>query len=187
MKITKTEIPGLLIIEPKIFGDSRGCFFELFNQKSYQENDLKTNYIQDNVSYSSKNAVRGLHYQLSPFAQAKLVQVLHGKVLDVAVDLRENSPTYGQHYAIELSAENKLQFYIPRGFAHGLSVLSDHCVFYYKCDNFYNHEAERGINFNDPELGIDWKIPVDQAIVSPKDEVLPSFKEAEKNFFFKED
>lgn len=187
MKVKTTNIPGLLIVEPMVFGDNRGYFYEVYNQSAYAEFGMDTNFVQDNVSYSTKNTIRGLHYQLAPFAQAKLVQVLKGKVLDVAVDLRQNSPTYGQHFALELSDENKLQFYIPRGFAHGFSVLSDDAVFYYKCDNPYNRDAERGINFNDSGLGINWLVPDQEAIVSLKDEVLPSLTEAEKNFFYAED
>jgi dTDP-4-dehydrorhamnose 3,5-epimerase len=186
MTVKTTPIPGLLIIEPRVFEDNRGCFYELFNDANFQYNGIETGFVQDNVSYSVKKTIRGLHYQLGPYAQAKLVQVLKGAVLDVAVDLRENSPTYGQHYAIELSEANKLQFYIPKGFAHGFRALSDEVVFFYKCNAAYNKDAERGINFNDAELGIDWKIPVSEAIVSPKDEVLPSFSEAEKNFHFHE-
>ncbi|GAO27597.1 dTDP-4-dehydrorhamnose 3,5-epimerase [Geofilum rubicundum] len=186
MTIKTTPIPGLLIIEPRIFKDNRGCFFELFNDANFHENGIETGFIQDNVSHSVKNTIRGLHYQLAPYGQAKLVQVMKGRVLDVAVDLRENSPTFGQHYAIELSDENKLQFYIPKGFAHGFRALTEDVVFFYKCNAAYNKEAERGINFNDPDLAIDWKIPVGESIVSPKDEGLPSFEEAEKNFFFHE-
>ncbi len=187
MTIKPTPIPGLIIIEPRVFDDNRGCFFELFNDESYRENGIETDFVQDNVSYSVKNTIRGLHYQLAPYAQAKLVQVLKGRVLDVALDLRENSPTYGQHYAIELSDANKLQFYVPKGFAHGFIALSDDVVFFYKCNALYNKDSERGINFSDAELGIDWTVPVGEAIVSPKDEVLPSFNEAEKNFFFHEE
>lgn len=187
MTIKTTPIPGLLIIEPRVFEDSRGCFFELFNDADYRANGIETDFVQDNVSYSVKHTIRGLHYQLAPYAQAKLVQVLKGRVLDVAVDLRENSPTFGQHYTLELSDANKLQFYVPKGFAHGFVALSDEVVFFYKCNAPYNKDSERGINFNDPELGIDWKVPLDKAIVSPKDEVLPSFNEADKNFFFHEE
>jgi len=184
MIIKETHIPGLLIIEPKVFDDNRGCFFELFNDIKYSQKDIETGFVQDNVSYSVKNTIRGLHYQLAPYAQAKLVQVLKGCVLDIALDLRQNSPTYGQYYAIELSDKNKLQFFLPKGFAHGFRAISDEVIFFYKCNNPYNKDSERGINFNDPYLGIDWKIPVTEAIVSPKDEVLPSFNEAEKNFLF---
>ncbi len=187
MTIKTTPIPGLLIIEPRVFEDNRGCFFELFNDAAYRANGIETDFIQDNVSYSVKNTIRGLHYQLAPYAQAKLVQVMKGRVLDVAVDLRENSPTFGQHHSVELSDVNKLQFYIPKGFAHGFIALSEEVVFFYKCNAPYNKDAERGINFNDPQLGIDWKVTLDKAIVSPKDEVLPSFNEAEKNFSFHEE
>lgn len=187
MTIKTTPIPGLLIIEPRVFEDNRGCFFELFNDAGYRANGIETEFVQDNVSYSVKNTIRGLHYQLAPYAQAKLVQVMKGRVLDVAVDLRENSPTFGQHYTVELSDVNKLQFYVPKGFAHGFIALSEEVVFFYKCNAPYNKDSERGINFNDPELGIDWKVPLNNAIVSPKDEVLPSFNEAEKNFFFHEE
>lgn len=187
MKIRTTHLPGLLVIEPAVFGDHRGCFFELWNREGYRTQGLSADFVQDNVSQSVKNTIRGMHYQLAPYAQAKLVQVLKGKVLDVALDLRQNSPTFGQHFAIELSDENHLQFFLPRGFAHGFSALSEEVVFMYKCDNPYVREAERGINFNDPELGIDWKVDPDKAIVSPKDEVLPAFREAEMNFLFQED
>jgi dTDP-4-dehydrorhamnose 3,5-epimerase len=187
MKVQTTPIPGLLIIQPNVFGDSRGYFFEAYNEPVYREAGICQKFIQDNVSLSCKNTIRGLHYQLAPFAQAKLVEVLKGRVLDVAVDLRQNSPTYGQHYAVELSDENHYQYFIPRGFAHGFSVLSDEATFHYKCDNPYNKESERGLNFNDPTLQIDWKIPVEKIVMSPKDEVLPGFNEADMNFFFAED
>lgn len=186
MEIQTTYIPGLMIIKPAVFNDDRGYFFEAYNHARYSRNGFETNFIQDNISRSKKGSIRGLHYQLAPYSQAKLVQVLKGNVLDVAVDLRQDSPTFGKYFAIELSDENKLQFFIPRGFAHGFSVLSDEAVFYYKCDNEYNKECERGINFNDNTLQIDWKVPISEAIVSPKDGVLPSFAEAEMNFFFSE-
>lgn len=184
MKINTTHIPGLLIIEPAVHGDSRGCFYEAFNLARFDTMGLETSYVQDNISISAKNTIRGLHYQLEPFAQAKLVQVIKGRVLDVAVDLRAGSPTYGQQFALELSGENNLQFFIPRGFAHGFSVLSDEAIFYYKCDNYFNKGAERGIIFNDPELDIDWQVIEKHAIVSPKDLMLPTLKSAEKNFHF---
>lgn len=186
MEIQTTSIPGLLIIKPVVFKDNRGCFFEAFNQTRYSRNGIDADFIQDNISFSVKGTIRGLHYQLAPYSQAKMVQVLKGRVLDVAVDLRKDSPTFGKYYAIELSDENNLQFFIPRGFAHGFSVLSDEAVFCYKCDNDYNKECERGINYNDPTLAIDWGINTNKAIVSPKDEALPSFAEAEMNFFFSE-
>lgn len=184
MDIFKTDIPDLLLIKPEVYSDPRGFFLESFSESRYKEAGITANFIQDNISKSSYGVIRGLHYQLAPYSQAKLVQVLAGSVLDVAVDLRKNSPTFGQHYAVELSADNKLQFYIPQGFAHGFSVLSEEAVFMYKCDNYYNQEAERGMSYNDTALNIDWKIPADKAIISSKDSILPSFKEAEHNFVY---
>jgi dTDP-4-dehydrorhamnose 3,5-epimerase len=184
MEVKEVSIPGLLIVTPSVFKDSRGFFYESYNRERYYDNGIQTEFIQDNLSRSSYGVIRGLHYQLAPYGQAKLVQVLIGAVLDVAVDLRKDSPTYGEHYSIELSEENKLQFYIPEGFAHGFSVLSDDVLFSYKCNSLYNKPAERGISYNDPALGIDWQIPPDKAIVSHKDSILPSMKEAEKNFIF---
>lgn len=184
MEIIKTEIPDLLIIQPKIFEDERGYFFESYNEKEFLKHNLNLNFIQDNESKSSYGVIRGLHYQLAPYSQTKLVRVIEGRVFDVAVDLREGSPTYGKWRGIELSAENKVQFLVPRGFAHGFSVLSETATFVYKCDNLYNPEAERGLNFNDPSLNIDWRINPEHAIVSQKDKVLPNFNEAEKNFKF---
>jgi dTDP-4-dehydrorhamnose 3,5-epimerase len=181
MEIIKTAFPGLLIIKPKIFKDSRGYFFE-----SYSKSKLSTlgdiEFVQDNQSKSSYGTIRGLHYQLEPYAQSKLIRVLEGKILDIVVDIREKSPTYGKHYSIELSCENKQQFFIPKGFAHGFSVLSETAIVFYKTDQFYKQESERGINFNDPDLNINWKIDIGKAIVSSKDKVLPTFKESEKNF-----
>lgn len=182
MKIHETKIPGLLVIEPKVFEDNRGYFFESFNQKRFQEQNLNYTFVQDNESLSSYGTIRGLHYQLAPYAQAKLVRVISGKVFDVAVDIRKNSPTFGEWQGIELSAENKNQLLIPKGFAHGFSVLSDKAIVMYKCDSFYAPESERGINFKDRELNIDWKIPEDKAIISAKDRVLPDLKDAEMNF-----
>ena len=184
MQILQTKIPGLLIIEPDVFSDQRGYFFESFNTEKYKNQGIDTNFLQDNVSSSSMGVIRGLHYQLAPYSQAKLIQVLKGKVLDVAVDLRQGSPTFGEHLSIELSEENHRQFFIPRGFAHGFSVLTDEVLFSYKCDNLYNKEAERGINYNDSFLQIDWQISPDTAIVSGKDQALPFFEEAESNFIF---
>jgi dTDP-4-dehydrorhamnose 3,5-epimerase len=184
MEVIKTEIPGLVVIKPTVFEDGRGYFFESYNEDRYHQHGIDTRFVQDNVSRSSYGVIRGLHYQLAPYAQAKMVQVLKGSVLDVAVDLRKNSPTFGQHFAIELSEENKLQFYIPEGFAHGFSVLSEDVLFAYKCNQIYNQSAERGISYNDPDLGIDWKIPSQEAVVSHKDSILPSFKDAEKNFLY---
>jgi len=185
MQVHETKIPGLLIIEPDIFSDKRGYFYESYNKERYQKTGIPSEFVQDNVSSSVRGVIRGLHYQLAPFSQAKLIQVLEGKVLDVAVDLREGSPTFGEHLSIELSDDTHLQFFIPRGFAHGFSVLSDKVIFSYKCDNYYNKDAERGINYNDATLNIDWQIPENEIIVSGKDKVLPAFNEAEINFVFK--
>jgi len=183
MEIIKTELLGLLIIKPKIFKDARGYFFESYNKRKVEE--LKDiDFLQDNQSKSVYGTIRGLHYQLEPYAQSKLIRVLDGKILDVVVDIREKSPTFGKYFSIELSCENKQQFFIPKGFAHGFSVLSETAVVLYKTDQYYNPESERGINFNDPYLNIDWKISTDNSIVSVKDNVSPMFKEAEINFKF---
>ncbi len=187
MKLHQTAIPGLMIIEPDVFADNRGYFHETYNLSKYQELGINITFIQDNSSYSTKGVIRGLHYQLEPYAQTKLVQALKGTILDVAVDLRQNSPTFGKHLAVELSDKNHLQFLIPRGFAHGFSVLSHEAVVSYKCDNLYNQGSERGINFNDPTLNIDWQIPAKDINVSSKDLAFPTFKEAERNFFFSEE
>lgn len=182
MQIIQTGLPDLLIIKPRIFEDNRGYFFESHNQNKFRDNGLHYTFVQDNESLSTRGIIRGLHYQLAPYAQAKLIRVIYGKVFDVAVDLRENSSTYGQWYGCELSAENKEQLLVPRGFAHGFSVLSDQAIVFYKCDNFYHPESERGINYRDPSLNIDWKIEPEKAIVSAKDKVLPDFKDADMNF-----
>ncbi|MDA3878888.1 MAG: dTDP-4-dehydrorhamnose 3,5-epimerase [Prolixibacteraceae bacterium] len=182
MKIEKTTIGDLLVIKPNIFTDDRGYFFESFNQKKFAENGLNYNFVQDNESQSQFGVVRGLHYQDDPCAQAKLVRVLHGKVYDVAVDLRKNSPTFGKWFGIELSSENKFQLLIPRGFAHGFSVLSANAVFSYKCDNYYNKESERGILYNDSLLNINWKLNNKDMILSDKDRFLPDFNKSEHNF-----
>ncbi len=184
MKIIKTFIPGLVVIEPKVFSDQRGYFFESFNEQTFSESGLNYKFIQDNESKSTYGVIRGLHYQLEPYAQAKLVRVLSGCVLDVAVDLRKGSPTFGKWFGQELSCENKLQLLVPRGFAHGFSVLSETAIFIYKCDSLYNKEAERGIKFDDPFLGIDWKIEENKRIISEKDIFQPLFHNAEKNFSF---
>lgn len=176
MEIIKTDIEGVLILKPHIFGDARGYFYESYNKKLLR--DLAPEipeFVQDNQSYSTYGVVRGLHFQKAPYAQAKLVRVVSGKVLDVAVDLRAGSPTFGKHVSVELSGENHLQFFIPEGFAHGFSVLSHEVVFQYKCSSFYNKESEGGIIFNDPDLGIDWGIPQKDMILSPKDKVHPTF------------
>lgn len=182
MEILQTPIAGLLIIKPRVFEDARGFFYESYNRGKYKEAGIDLDFCQDNQSKSTYGVIRGLHYQLNPYSQSKLVSVVIGAVWDVAVDLRKNSPTFGQWYGIELTAENKLQFLIPKGFAHGFSVISETALFTYKCDAFYNQASERGILYNDPALNIDWKIPADKAIVSPKDQVHPLFKEAEMNF-----
>jgi len=170
MKIIPTEINECFIVEPKVFTDERGYFLESFNQKTFaQHSGLDIHFVQDNISFSTKGVLRGLHYQVGEFAQAKLVQVLQGKVLDVAVDIRPNSKTFAKHIAIELSAENKRQFFIPKGFAHGFLVLSDTALFHYKCDNFYSQKHERTIAFDDKTIGIDWNFSKEQLIISEKD------------------
>jgi len=171
----QTGIEDLILIEPKIFGDSRGFFFESYNEKSFIAGGVNIKFVQDNQSRSSYGVIRGLHFQKSPFAQTKLVRVVSGRILDVGVDLRKESPTYGKHYSVELSAENKRQLLIPKGFAHGFSVLSETADVLYKCDEFYHKESEGGIIYNDPTLNIDWKIPADKAIVSDKDLLQPTF------------
>ena len=169
MEVIKTDIEGLVIIEPKIFRDSRGYFFESFSQREFEEKVRKVNFVQDNESASSYGVMRGLHFQRPPFAQSKLVRCVKGRVLDVAVDIRKGSPTYGQHVAVELSEDNHRQFFVPRGFAHGFVVLSETAVFQYKCDNFYAPEADGGINIKDDTLKIDWQISMEKAILSEKD------------------
>lgn len=184
MPFTTCEIPGLIIVEPTIFADSRGYFFEAYNQDVFQKNGITCNFVQDNQSKSSYGVIRGLHYQLNPHAQAKLVRVLEGVIYDVAVDIRKGSPTFGKYFGLELSAENKKQLFIPAGFAHGFSVLSETAVVMYKCDALYNKQSEGGIRFDDAALGIDWKVGSAQAIVSEKDIQLPSFQESVSNFQF---
>lgn len=175
MKIIKTPIAGLLIIQPRVFADDRGYFFESYNQRNFQQAHLDYVFVQDNESKSSYGVVRGLHYQQPPFAQIKLVRVSLGEVLDVVVDIRKDSPTYGKHFIINLSAENKTQLLVPTGFAHGYSVLSDIAIFNYKCDQFYSSEHEAGIMYNDPALAIDWGIPPAEMILSEKDKKHPTF------------
>ena len=178
MQIEETKLKGCFIIEPKIFGDDRGCFFESYKQDVFEKAiGYKVNFIQDNQSLSSYGVLRGLHFQKGEFAQAKLVRVLKGTVLDVAVDIRLDSPTYGQHVALELSAENKKQFFVPRGFAHGFIVLSETAEFFYKVDNIYSPNHEGGILFNDKDLDIDWKVPLDSIQLSDKDKVLSTINE----------
>ncbi len=182
MKIIETGFNGLLIIEPSVFEDERGYFFESYNQQRYKETGMTTEFVQDNESKSTYGVVRGLHFQIEPYAQTKLVRVVSGKILDVALDLRVDSQTYGSYYAIELSDKNKRQFYIPKGFAHGFSVLSKTAIVNYKCDNYYHKDAERGINVFDKELSIDWGIDQSRATVSEKDKYSPDFSNSEVFF-----
>jgi len=184
MNVIQTKIPGLLIIEPRVFKDDRGYFYETYQKERYHNAGIDAGFKQDNEAFSTYGVVRGLHYQLAPFSQSKLVRVILGKVLDVAVDLRKGSPTFGQWVSTELSEENKKQFFIPQGFAHGYSVLSETAIFAYKCDNYYNPTSERGINPNDPDLAIDWKIPIEKQLISTKDRALPRLNNAETNFLF---
>jgi len=182
MKVTETTVSGCFILEPKVFGDPRGYFFESFNTKSFKAAiGAEVNFVQDNQSFSSKGVLRGLHAQKGEFAQAKLVRVLQGAVLDVAVDARRDSPTFGQHVAVELSSENKKQLFVPRGFLHGFIVLTDTAEFFYKCDNYYNKDAEWGVKYNDDQLDIDWQLPSELFKLSEKDMILPSFSEAVGN------
>ena len=182
MHFIKTEIEGVYIVEPRVFEDERGYFFESYSKAKFEAVGLHYNFIQDNQSKSSYGTVRGLHFQKGEHAQAKLVRVLEGAVLDVAVDLRKGSPTYGKHVAVELSAENKRQLMIPRGFAHGFSVLSETAVFAYKCDNLYCKDSEGGIRYDDPQLAIDWKVEKGKELLSEKDRNLPLFAEFEPCF-----
>ena len=179
MNKIKSNIDEVVIIEPQIHSDSRGYFFESFNQKEFEEKVCKTTFVQDNESKSSFGVPRGLHFQKPPFAQSKLVRVVKGAVLDVAVDIRTGSPTFGQHVSIELTEDNHRQFFIPRGFAHGFSVLSEEVIFQYKCDNLYAPQYEGAIAWDDPDLGIDWHIPKDKMLLSEKDKTHPRLKEAE--------
>jgi len=169
INVIKTDIEGVVIIEPKVFGDSRGYFFESWSQKDFDEQVWSVKFVQDNESMSTYGVMRGLHFQRPPFTQSKLVRCVKGAVLDVAVDIRKGSPTYGQHVAVELTEENHRQFFVPRGFAHGFAVLSETAVFQYKCDNFYAPQADGGISILDESLGIDWRIPTNKAILSEKD------------------
>jgi dTDP-4-dehydrorhamnose 3,5-epimerase len=186
MPFIDTGFPGLKIFEPHTFGDHRGYFLESFNENTFREAGVNAHFVQDNESKSQFGVIRGLHYQLNPHAQAKLVRVVIGKVLDVVVDIRVGSPTYGQKFELELSGENKKQLFIPRGFAHGFSVLEDNTIFSYKCDNFYNKESEGGISYMDPSLQIDWQIPADKILFSEKDMLNPLMKDAKHNFIYTE-
>lgn len=182
MEVLKTKLDGVVIIEPKLFGDTRGYFFESFSQREFEEKVRKITFVQDNESMSSYGVMRGLHFQRPPFTQSKLVRCVKGAVLDVAVDIRKGSPTYGQHVAVELTEDNHRQFFVPRGFAHGFSVLSETAVFQYKCDNFYAPEADGGISILDASLGIDWKILTDRALLSEKDTKHPCLNDFDSPF-----
>ena len=184
MPFTKTEFPGLLIFEPKVFADSRGYFFESYNEDTCNKDNVDIIFIQDNQAGSEYGVIRGLHYQLAPFAQTKFIRALSGNILDVAVDLRKGSPTFGKSFSLELSGENKLQLLIPKGFAHGYSVLSPTAEVFYKCDAFYHKESETGIAYNDASLQIDWKIKSGKEIISEKDKMQPSFEKCKNNFEF---
>ena len=184
MTVLNTYIPGLLILEPRILKDSRGYFYESYNQRLLERHNIKNEFVQDNQSKSVFGVLRGLHYQIDPFAQAKLVRVLQGEVFDVAVDLRKGSPTYLKWEGEILSAENRKQMFIPRGFAHGFIVLSETAEFFYKCDNFYSREHDAGIRYDDPELNINWQLAKDKVILSEKDSKLPYLRDAVKNFVF---
>ena len=192
MEVIQTNIPGVLIIEPRVFKDSRGYFFESFSQREFDEKVTpilwhSINFVQDNESMSSYGVMRGLHYQRMPYTQSKLVRCVKGAVLDVAVDIRKGSPTFGQHVAVELTEDNHRQFFVPRGFAHGFAVLSETAVFQYKCDNFYHPEADGGISILDESLGIDWKIPTEHANLSEKDTKHAMLKDFDSPFDIKVD
>lgn len=187
MKVIDTSIEGAYIIEPRIFSDSRGYFFESYNKKVFDEKIGPIRFVQDNESFSSYGVLRGLHFQKPPFAQSKLVRVISGRVLDVAVDIRKGSPTYGQHLAVELSGENHRQFFIPKGFAHGFVVLSETALFQYKCDNLYAPHSEGAIAWDDPALAIDWRIPADRILLSEKDRSHPQLKDMEPVFEYNTD
>lgn len=187
MEVIKTELEGVVILEPHLFKDDRGYFFESFSQREFDEKVRPVKFVQDNESKSVYGVLRGLHFQKPPFAQSKLVRVIQGAVLDVAVDIRVGSPTYGKHVAVELTAENHRQLFIPRGFAHGFSVLTDEVVFQYKCDNFYAPQNEGAIAWNDPALGIDWRIPEASVILSEKDKHHPLLKDLPETFYYSED
>ena len=182
MQFSETSIQGLLVLEPTIFEDSRGYFFEPYNKGIFSDKGYKINFVQDNQAFSTYGVIRAFHYQLQPYAQAKLVRVLYGRILDVALDLRKNSPTFGKSFSIELSGSNKKQLFIPRGFAHGYSVLSETAEVFYKCDSLYNKESEGGVLYSDPSLNIDWQIPLDREIVSDKDKTFPLFITCKNNF-----
>lgn len=187
MNVIKTDIDGVVIIEPRLFEDGRGYFFESFSSRGFNACVREVHFVQDNESRSSYGVVRGLHFQKPPFCQSKLVRVVKGAVLDVAVDIRRGSPTFGRYVAVELTEDNHRQFFVPRGFAHGFSVLSEEAVFQYKCDNFYEPSSEGAIAWDDPQLGIDWRIPADKVVLSEKDRKHPLLKDAEWMFDYNED
>lgn len=182
MNVIETKIPGVVIIEPRLFPDARGYFFESFSKREFEEKVGKIDFVQDNESKSSYGVLRGLHFQKPPYAQSKLVRVVKGAVLDVAVDIRKGSPTFGQHVAVELTEDNHRQFFIPQGFAHGFAVLTDEVIFQYKCDNFYAPASEGAIAWDDPDLGIDWHVPAEKVILSEKDKKHPRLKEIDSPF-----
>ena len=187
MEVIKTDIEGVVIIEPRLFRDGRGYFFESYSEKDFNAQVREVRFVQDNESKSSYGVLRGLHFQKSPYAQSKLVRVIRGAVLDVAVDIRKGSPTFGKHVAVELTEDNHRQFFIPRGFAHGFSVLTPEVIFQYKCDNFYAPQSEGALAWDDPDLGIDWRIPADRVILSEKDRHHPRLKDAEWLFDYNEE
>lgn len=182
MPFIKTDLPGLVVFEPKVFEDSRGYFFESYNENVFAAGGVDISFVQDNQAQSSYGVIRGLHYQLAPYSQTKLVRVLSGTILDVVVDIRKGSPSFGQTYSIEVSAENKLQLLVPRGFAHGYSVLSETSEVLYKCDTFYNKSAEAGFRYNDPALHLNWLVTPGKELISEKDLLLPMFADCENNF-----
>jgi len=184
MEVIKTDIEGVVIIEPKIFGDSRGYFYESYSQRDFEEKVGRVNFVQDNQSFSHYGVLRGLHFQNPPYTQSKLVRVIHGKVVDVAVDIRKGSPTYGKYVAVELTGENHRQFFIPKGFAHGFVVLSETALFQYKCDEFYHTEAEGAIMWNDPDLAIEWPVKAEDIELSEKDKHHPFLKDFESPFVY---
>lgn len=187
MNVIQTEIPGVVVIEPRVFEDPRGYFFESFSQRDFDSQVREVKFVQDNESKSSYGVLRGLHFQKPPHAQSKLVRVVKGSVLDVAVDIRKGSPTFGKYVAVELSEQNHRQFFVPRGFAHGFVVLTDEVVFQYKCDNFYAPQSEGAVAWNDPDLNIDWKVPADKILLSDKDRRHPLLKDADWLFDYNED
>jgi dTDP-4-dehydrorhamnose 3,5-epimerase len=184
MPFTTTSLPGVIVFEPRVFPDDRGFFFESYNERLFHENNIFNVFVQDNQSFSSYGVIRGLHFQREPHAQSKLVRVILGKILDVVVDLRVGSPGFGKSFSIELSSENKKQLFIPRGFAHGFSVLSETAELAYKCDQFYNKQSESGLRYNDRQLNIDWKIPPEKAVISEKDAQLPDFNPSVREFIY---